>query len=148
MRVINLIPENYEGNPREAIGYCWDEVVTTEDGYGIDRSLSSPGEDLHLSLNACLDMLEEVYGLIVMRKYNNFGPGETRDGLEKQISDDAQEVAFINGMWCGGPMHRIYRLTNCVEMVKEPVEDTEDQEKSFGWCDECQSYCYGDCGAN
>lgn len=28
------------------------------------------------------------------------------------------------------------------------IETYVEEEHGFGWCDKCQSYCYGDCDAN
>lgn len=150
MRTINLIPENYEGNWREALGYAWAKLVTGDNGRA-DQERSIPGEDLHMKMEACLDMLEAEHGpvLIVRTDCMIWDRGETRDGRTMRVNR-ADQLATINGMWCGGPTVAIYRVADC-----ERPECTVLNEDLFikvkpsaGWCAKCQSWCFGDCEAS
>lgn len=174
MRTINLIPEDYKGNPRNAGGYSWSKLVM--DGYKVDHERSIPGEDLHISVNECLDMLEREHGKIAVRNNGSYGwlknTAKTRDGNEIDITD-AEPIATITGMWCGGIEATVYVVleknaeTTSTE-IQTPSGDTIEEtasvvhmadkidlseldarnEKYPGWCKKCHSFCYGDCEAN
>lgn len=104
--VINVIPENYPGDPKAAMGYCWSNYETKEPGKDIEKE----------------GWESVVLGLI---KKNN------------------AKKAWINCMWAGGYTGEYPKA------VKKAVKKIEEKEepKMTGWCDKCQSYCFGDCAS-
>lgn len=174
-RVINLIPEDYQGNPRNALGYAWSELVMN--GYKVDHEKSIPGEDLiGISFDDCLTNLEKNYGKIAVRNNGNYGflkdTAKTLDGKSVDING-VEPIACINKMWCGGGSVSVFTISNTVtstavnitiESAGETAAETTAIEKTAnkiatlelneqnkhnpGWCSKCLSYCYGDCEAN
>lgn len=166
MRTINLIPTNYDGNPRDALSYSWATLVM--DGCGVDKAKSIPGEDLSINAEECYAMLEAEHGPIAIHDNSSYGwlsnEAKTRDGKTVNIND-CTPVATINGMWCGGINVTVYAVADAPAkesaMTTEPMvitgaeaaafdeffESIEDKanEHNFGYCKKCHTYCYGDC---
>lgn len=132
--VINLIPSDYEGNPREALGYCWQ-----------DYSTKNPGIDVVVDISNGVDWKAEAISA---------------------MEEHGIKEAFINCMWgCSDLGGTITIECECVETVEveilagedvvetsaissyfKMIENASGRNKSHpGWCNKCQSYCYGDC---
>jgi hypothetical protein len=143
MRTINLIPKDYEGNPREALGYTWSKYVAIRDswtdeqkdadrwgGVKADHEKSTPGEDIHgMTYAQCLEMLQSAHGRIAIRHGFMDNTATTTDGETIQIPDDMNPVATINGMWCGGPRVSVFAISDdapaaVVEKTFQPAGDT------------------------
>lgn len=105
--VINVIPENYPGDPKAAMGYCWSNYETKEPGKDIEKE----------------GWESVVLGLI---KKNN------------------AKKAWVNCMWPGGYTGEYPKAAS--KTIKK-VEIKKESPKMVGWCDKCQSYCFGDCEA-
>lgn len=151
-RTINLIPDNYGGDPHEAMGYCW-EKLEMDSKYRVDVEQSIPGEDWHgVDSDEALDRLESEYGPVAIRNDDSYGwlknVAETRDGKELDISECAK-LATINKMWCGGRNLSVYLAADAKEMPKKEPKP----KKRVGsaphseLCPRCETYCYGDCEA-
>jgi hypothetical protein len=169
MRTINLIPANYKGDPRDALGYNWETLVM--DGCSVDKNKSVPGEDLCISIDECLAMLEAEHGTIASRDNGSYGwlsnEAKTCDGKTVNI-DGLTPVANINCMWCGGAYVTVYAVVDAqttanAETIEpmmitdveataydEIIESIDDNanDSNFGYCKKCHTYCYGDCDAN
>lgn len=148
MHTINLIPTNYDGNPRDALGYNWATLVM--DGYRVDKDKSIPGEDLSINAEECYAMLEAEHGTIAIRDNSSYGwlsnEAKTRDGKTVNV-EGIPPVATINGMWCGGINVTVYAVADTP--IKENTVTTEPTMiTGFGYCEKCHTYCYGDCDAN
>ena len=134
--VINIIPSDYCGNPKEALGYAWqdlgnkvagnDVVVTRDPQRGIDW----------------------------------------RGAAEAKMREMGITEAYINCMWCGGfggaikiecaaeTVKQPAPLTMEEVAASEHAAEQADleylgrlHEKHPGWCKICHSFCYGDCQA-
>jgi hypothetical protein len=173
MRTINIIPNDYKGDPRQAGGYCW-----------ADYTNQVPGEDIIIGvdpnavagINSIYDMLEAAHGPIAIRDHGCYGwlknTAEIRGGGQVNIKS-AEPVAHINCMWCGGLSAAIYAVADCEPikvMDQAPqqaggtLEETASSEKMMenielaeldarykghtGYCTKCHSFCYGDCDDN
>ena len=152
MRTINLIPTNYEGNHRDALGYNWANLVMK--GCEVDKEESTPGEDMSVSAEECYDMLEAEHGTIAIRDNGSYGwlskDAKTRAGKTVNI-DGLTPIATINGMWCGGVSVSVFAAADAPakeDPVTETVTIEDDANHQYGHCNKCHTYCYGDCDAN
>jgi hypothetical protein len=148
---INLIPDDYDGCPRNAAGYFWNELVLKDDGT-VDNDKSVPSTDLYgISLDECFQNLQKKFGNIAIRNDNNYGfvkkIGSTLDKKEVSVAK-AISVAVVNCMWCGGGTFSVFIDWN--EIVAHKKSDCKETElsNSFGYCEKCETYCFGDCEAN
>lgn len=115
MRVINIIPVDYSGDPREALGYAWAELVM--DGYKVNPEKSTPGEDI-------LGGHEQIQNLMQQLK-NEFGDIVAINQQDSEFREQAGEkIAVINCMWCGGATMTIYKKVEAqaVTQVKTETE--------------------------
>jgi hypothetical protein len=55
-------------------------------------------------------------------------------------------IGHTTSMWCGGAQYAVYKKGSFEKEIKE--EKTIVSSHGFGWCDKCDSYCFGDCEAN
>lgn len=150
MRQINIIPHGYQGNPREALGYGWQDYANQIPG---DDRIG--GYDKFLEVKAEL----EADGFVCL------SPEEKRPAL-------ASIEARVDCMWSGGASLLAYRMqagapggenslvinrgeepneTAAAVRMDEKLHEMELDEryrKHPGWCKECHSFCYGDCEAS
>lgn len=127
---INIIPENYKGNPQEALGYAWSLYVPerdswTEDerksnpwgGMKADRSKSIPGDDRIGGVEARQSAIAELesQGLVVVG-------AENISRIIAMAEAGATIEARITCMWCGGASYIAYRMPE--EMSVVAVEQT------------------------
>lgn len=157
IETLNIIPSDYNGNPRDALGYAWKDL---------DRRI--PGEDITLKCNpekgiTWKDYLKARYGEDVeVHNHNNYGFLQDTPG---------RIIASVNCMWCGGFSGVVYRPspgtappesfdrdqagdslvdTEATVRAAEKIELMEMDERhqdNPGYCTKCHSYCYGDCDA-
>jgi len=165
-QIINIIPKNYKGDPKAALGYCWQNIVKR-----------IPGNDFYGGLQDCLDDLEAKHGPVAIKKCpSNLGTvsdtAKTRhDDREIDITD-VETIAYINCMWCGGSSYDVFvipvdakaseaseaanpggDIAETVESVKLAAKKKADlmnakHNNHKGWCEKCHSFCYGDCESN
>lgn len=154
---INIIPADYDGNPRDALGYAWADL---------DNKI--PGEDIVLDRDpekgiAWEEYLKCRFGEDVeIHNHNNYGWLKDTPG---------KIIAHINCMWCGGISGVVYRPnpntsppegfdrnqcggslaeTAATEEMAEEIKlmDMDDRYKNHpGYCTKCHTFCYGDCDA-
>lgn len=150
-RQINIIPADYLGDPRSALGYGWR-----------DYENQIPGEDRVGGYDEFLAVKQELEadGLICLSPDAAWPEGATIE-------------ARVDCMWCGGAELIAYRLPAGVAVVSEqelqsynPGEEPHETAaiiaiqdkisemeldaeyaKHPGWCTKCHSFCYGDCQA-
>lgn len=150
MKIINLIPEDYEGNPRDAMGYAWSKLVVSTDGK-VDKKKSIPGEDLvGIFIGELFDKFERDEGPVAVSKIDqgNFCKGRTATGgMEVVIDDTLSAIVEIHCMWCGGGTYRVHTEFRPALPPKVEVAPIV-EERGFGYCVKCGSYCFGDCEAN
>ena len=71
---------------------------------------------------------------IYQMRWINKETGYTDQNVEGEIKEQA--IAFLDEMWA-------------LRDQKPPRQmEFAEPEHGFGWCDKCESYCYGDCEAN
>jgi len=130
MRVINLIPKNYKGNPRNALGYAWKDLENKIPGEDIIIESGS----IHKSI--CKSLFECAIDLIDEDSWN-------WSYVDREI------IALINCMWCGGCSYKVYK-SDFLEFKNNISikEESSDKNHGVGWCPKCESYCFGDCESN
>ena len=159
IKTINIIPDDYEGNPRDALGYGW-----------ADFEARIPGEDVVLPRT---DKGIDYRGYIAER----FGAsaaifGENQCGFRRRPK--GRMVALINCMWCGGVSGAVYlpestpnqreaapgNPVNAGDTLAETAMREELAETAAlaeqdarnaqhpDYCTKCHSFCYGDCEAS
>jgi len=158
MQTINIIPDDYEGNPRDALGHGW-----------ADFEARIPGEDVVLPRT---DKGIDYRGYITER----FGAsaaifGENQCGFRRRPR--GRMVALINCMWCGGVSGAVYlpestpkreaapgNPVNAGDTLAETAMREELAETAAlaeqdarnaqhpDYCTKCHSFCYGDCEAS
>jgi hypothetical protein len=89
-RVINIIPADYRGNPRNALGYAWQHLAW-RDGRKIDEECV-PGDD----------RIGYEQDAVVRAEIAAQHPGVEWTNDWMLIPVGATRVALINHMWCGG----------------------------------------------
>lgn len=153
---INIIPDDYDGNPHDALGYAW-----------ADLDARIPGEDVTLPRT---DKGIDYRGYIAER----FGAGaEIHNNNQYGFlrPPKGRVVARINCMWCGGLSGVVYlpeshqdqpeavpvnsgdtlAETAMHEQMAEAADLAEQDARNAqhpGYCTKCHSYCYGDCEAS
>lgn len=152
---INIIPADYDGNPRDALGYAW-----------ADLDARIPGEDVTLPYTDGIDYrgyVEQRFGPQASIHNNN------QYGFLRQPK--GRVLARLNCMWCGGLSGVVYApegqqddrqaayvnpgdtLTETAmrERMAEKADRSEQDARNAthpGYCTKCHSYCYGDCEAS
>ena len=147
-RQINIIPEDYKGNPKEALGYGWQ-----------DYENRIPGDDRIGEYDKFLAVKAELEddGLVCLSPDASWPEGATLE-------------ARVDCMWCGGASLLAYRMpggvavpdeeatptlpgeepleTAAIVAMDEQIQEVEMDERYKnhpGWCKKCHSFCYGDC---
>ncbi|MBD3216541.1 MAG: hypothetical protein GF311_28260 [Candidatus Lokiarchaeota archaeon] len=91
-------------------------------------------------------MLEAEHGKIAVRVDDSYGwlgnAAKTREGREVSVKG-LGAVATINCMWSGGGHCTVYAMSDI-----EAVSISPQIRNIIGYCQKCNSYCYGDCEAN
>jgi len=158
IETINIIPSDYTGNPRDALGYYWANFAD-----------KIPGEDIVLEHDpkkgvAWIAYLMDRFGEDVeIHNHNNYGWLKDTPG---------QIIATFNCMWCGGVSGVVYQPhagttppegfdhkqtgdsladTAAREKLAEDIDlmEMDELHKNHpGYCTKCHSFCYGDCEAN
>jgi hypothetical protein len=165
VRVINIIPANYKGDPHEALGYGWSKLVLERDSWSEERRKaepiggikhtadSIPGEDVPW------ENMDKLYAELA----ESF-PGIQYADHVLNLPRDAQVVARIYRMTSGGGCDIGYIGSPPIPFNYTPGENTSEtsatltvqenelaeninrkREQQPGWCNKCQSHCYGDC---
>lgn len=135
---INIIPSDYEGDYKKTLGYCWADYATKTPGLDIVVDVTNNGVDYTTA-------------------------------VKKAIKDNGADSAYVNCMWCGGfsgiiegdetdddnantkkesapiTIDEEYAQSKIIEIIEQK---TNPNNKHVGWCNKCNSYCYGDCEAN
>lgn len=148
---INIIPVNHSANYKDALAY-----VDGEDRIGGIKEFNAAREEL------------EAQGLVCIN------PENVRAIMS--LPEDKVIEARVACMWCGGGYIVAYRLPNVstlepnekesTAVAQSPGEETHEtsgivamteklqavemaatHKHHPGWCNKCQSYCYGDCEA-
>lgn len=113
MKVINIIPEDYVGDPKKALGYAWTHLVMI--GHKVDFEKSIPGEDIVGDGDAYRKVkndLEIEFGHTIVI--------DPKDYNSKDLEIAGDKIAMINCMWCGGASVYVY---------KKKILKSEDQLK-------------------
>ncbi len=135
--VINLIPSNYEGDPRKALAYCWQ-----------DYSTKTPGKDVVVDISNGVDWKAEakaaMKALGIKEAFVHCMWGGKLEGTFKIESDEETEESTI---LAGDGMVETAAVVASDERIENAVISDRNQSHP-GWCDKCQSHCYGDCEAN
>ena len=107
--VINVIPEDYNGDPKKTLGYCWSDYAN-----------KTPG----------IDVTKENW----------------RAETLKEIKRNNAKRAYVNCMWSGGYVGEYPKVEKVTKETKKIAAKKETH--GTGWCNRCDSYCFGDCQAN
>jgi len=148
--IINLIPEDYAGDPHNALGYMW-----------ADYKNRVPGTDIVFPQGEALAEYDRIFAEYRC-KYGEITVTEI-DGYFESVDDQhidigaEYRVAVVHGMWCGSATRYIYKGIHR-PVARKPstsvlVDDGnihygEPTHGVNGYCRRCHSYCWGDCEAN
>ena len=134
--IINIIPSDYKGDPKKALGYCWQNYSEKVEGFDIIVDDDS-------------DKSKEGLNKVIQAK----------------IIENGADSAYVNKMWCGGDSYKVKieddtcKDDTCKDdtieetaplTIEKEIEKISDAEEThgIGWCNKCHSYCFGDCEAN
>lgn len=135
MKVINIIPLNYKGNPQSALGYCWQDYATKTPGSDVVVERTDNGIDYMTAARAKMAELGVSNAYVNCMWCGGFGGEITVDEEPKAVEQPAplsvEEVAANE--------HDFERA--------ELAEQDFRNKNKVGWCTKCHSYCYGDCEA-
>lgn len=138
MNIINIIPSDYIGDPRKAIGYCWQ-----------DYKSRAPGIDI----------------IVPRDKINGI---DYTSAAKKAMREAGLTEAYITCMWAGGfqgdininddpaQSGALSMPLNAAESIQAEytairLDEMELAELNIlhpGFCSHCHGFCYGDCEAN
>lgn len=135
----NVIPSVAIGNSAKCLGYA----------HNADDLCVGPDKPYQ----KMLDFIKTTFGENVTILYHDdvFWKSETKAGQWdlRNVSPDLILAAF-NCMWCGGRTH--YVLNGDVVptriSITNFIESSDSVNHGVGWCDKCESYCYGDCSTH
>ncbi len=131
-KAINIIPDDYKGNPQEALGYCWTDIKNKIAGIDVVVKCTKDGIDYK---KAAQKAMEE-------------------NGIKTAYINCMWCGGYSGTMDIDNPTAQTEKTIVPVTMEEEAaqtkiIESVADRNiKHVGWCDKCRSYCYGDCEAN
>lgn len=137
--VINVIPSDYKGNPKNALGYAWQDFEN-----------QIPGSDVFV-------ITDPINGI------------DYKAAVKAKMIEMGVTKAAYNCMWCGGASDFMTLETDAnsefdktknpgeepaetaaIVSASEKIEIEEQDERNkhhAGYCTKCHTYCYGDCQA-
>ncbi len=135
MKTINIIPSDYKGDPKKALGYCWSDYMTKTPGDDVIAEITDDGIDYIAVAKAKMAELgvEEAY-------INCMWCG----GFKGEITSDNANTVDAQ------PAPLSFDEVAANEAISEKMElDMLDSNNKThpGWCTICHTYCYGDCEA-
>ena len=132
--VINIIPSNYDGNPRDALGYPW-QVYKEVPGNDITID---PGMDyIAVAKKAMRDLGVTEASVTCMWAG---GAANELVTLDDSTTDDSTSVVTGSTMAETGMQVRLAEEADLLDQDNRNAQH-------HGYCKLCHSYCYGDCQA-
>ncbi len=130
---INVIPEDYEGNYEEALGYCWEDFNNKIAGIDIIAKRTNTGIDYVAIAKKTMKAYRADIAYVNCMWCGGFGGlielnNETKNKDSKETTTTIEEESA---------------QTQIIEKYSD-----YDKKNHVGWCDKCKTYCYGDCQAN
>jgi hypothetical protein len=136
MTVINIIPDDYEGSPHNALGYAWANYETKTPGHDVVVGRTSNGIDWRGAAESKMAELDVTEAYVNCMWCGGF------DGaikIECAVETVEQPAPLT--------MEEVAANEHAAEQAD--LEDLDRQyEKHPGWCKKCHSFCYGDCLVN
>jgi len=133
MNVINIIPSDYSGDPRKALGYAWQDYATKTPGVDVVVENTGNGIDYMAAARAKMAEMGMVKAYINCMWCGGFDGEVTATEEPKAVEQPAplsvEEAAATEINF---------------ERVELAEQDRRNAQHS-GYCPKCHSYCYGDC---
>lgn len=136
MIVINIIPSNYNGNPRNALGYAWADWSLKTPGHDVVAEHTENGTDWRSAAKGKMAELGVTEAYVNCMWCGGF------DGMfEATVEPESKEEP--------APLTVEEIATNEYASEEAALSELDRENKNkIGWCDKCHSYCFGDCEAN
>ena len=135
MNVINIIPSDYKGDPRKALGYAWQDYTTKTPGIDVIVENTGHGIDYMSAARAKMADMGVVAAYINCMWCGGFSGEITATQEPKAVEQPAplsvEEVAANE--------HNSERI----EIADQDLWNA----KHPGYCPKCHTFCYGDCEA-
>lgn len=131
---INIIRDDYVGDHKEALSYCWSDFEKKESGIDVTVSATGVVDYVAIAKKAMKDNDAET-------AYVNCMWGHGFSGLVTADQEEVIEVAEKKE--AGITIEEEVAHTQLTEKYSD-----YDKKNHVGWCDKCKSYCYGDCQSN
>ena len=135
MQTINIIPADYNGNPRNALGYGWQDYATKTPGVDVVVERTENGIDY---MGAAMAAMREMG---ITEAYINCMWCGGFSGMIEVGAIDAEEIAAPLAAEEVAAYERAADEDALTEMDRN-------NHGRPGWCNICHSFCFGDCQAN
>ena len=134
--IINIIPTDYEGDPKKALGYCWQDYATKTPGHDMIIDTTGGIDRNKVAADILTDMgIEEAY-------FNFMWCGGFQGTIKNGIT-----CSDVPEMTCGETINETASIVKSIENLETEMMNTRNSNHA-GWCDKCLSYCFGDCEVN
>ncbi len=132
--VINIIPSDYEGDPRATLGYNWQDYSNRIPGHDVIVDRTEDGIDYR---SAAENAMREL-GIDSARITCMWCGGWSGD---MSLTDTENDEHNISAGETPEETAAIVKLNDRIDMHEQ--DDTHKHHP--GYCTKCHSYCYGDC---
>jgi len=136
MNVINIIPSDYNGDPKKALGYAWQDYNTKTPGSDVIVERTENGIDYMAAARAKMAEMGMTKAYINCMWCGGFDGEITATEEPKAVEQPAPLSA-----------EEIVANEHNFERAELADQDRRNQ-KHPGYCLKCHSFCYGDCEAN
>lgn len=136
--VINLIPSNYKGDPKQALSYCYQDFATKTEG--IDVVVDTTG-----GVDWKEEAIKAMKQLGIDNAFVNCMWGNKLGGsVEIEIAEEVEEEDLV---LIGETMVETASVIASNDKIEVAVLNNANKSH-LGWCNKCHSHCYGDCEAS
>lgn len=134
--VINIIPSDYEGDPRSALGYPWQDYATKTPGHDVIVDRTENGIDYMGAAQAKMAELGVTSAYVTCMWCGGFSGDVTSTTEEPKAVDQPAPLS----------VEEVAANERRFELDELARHDRR-YENHPGYCKKCHSFCYGDCEA-